>query len=374
MTQNFYADKLLGLKENFSVKIITGIRGVGKSTLLKNFAESLKAAGEEIIFIDCAENPQLKNFRQLYEFVDAKTLELDKFFLLIDETDLIDEWEKAINALFAGTSAEIYMTGSSDVLAENISVLLPDNCDVLKMYPLSFAEYEKISPSAESLENYLHFGGMPAALDVDKNTLPKFLRGLSYEILFDIIEKNYLSDARLLRTITKFLACNVGGAVSINEYFKSLDENNLRKVRNYLNIVLEAGLFKKLPRFDIKDETFMTGGEKFYCVDNGILSAFAQVDEIILMENAVCIELLRRGFTISFGKFGAMNINFVAERGNKKIFIQVLPPDDSITARRITRPLRALPDDAEKILISLKPVKISDGIKNITLRDFLLNT
>lgn len=366
MERSFYSDKLLKLKENFSVKVISGVRGVGKSTLLKNFAETLRAQGEEIIFIDCEENPRLKNFQRLYEFVDGKTQGLEKFFLLIDETDRVDEWEKAINALFAGTPAEIYVTGSSETLAENISVLLPKNCDVLKMYPLSFAEFEKVSPS-EALERYLQFGGMPAALDGVN------LRGLAYEILFDLVEKNYLSDASLLRVLTKFLARNVGGSLNVSEYLRSIDENNLRKVRNYLGVVFELGLFKKIPRFDIKANNFLTGNEKIYCLDNGILNALAQVTDAILMENVVCIELLRRGFSVSVGKFGAMTINFVAERGGEKIFIQVLPPDGSITARRITRPLRALPDDAEKLLISMKPVKTFGGVKNLTLRDFLLN-
>lgn len=368
MKQNRYSDKLLGLKENFSVKIISGVRGAGKTTLLKNFAETLKAQGEEIIFIDCEENPQLKTFQQLYEFVDAETAELNKFFLLIDEIDRVDEWEKAINALFAGAPAEIYVTGSSDSLAEKISVLLPDNCDVLKMYPLSFAEYEKISPSEDALQNYLHVGGMPAALDADKN-----LRGLAYELLFDIAEKNYLSDCGLLRTLVKYLARNVGDTVNVVNYFRGLGENNPRKVRNYLNVVLDSGLFKKLPRLDVKTNNFMTGGEKFYCVDNGILSALAEVDEATLMENAVCNELVRRDFEICNGKCGTMNINFVATKGDRKIYIQVLPPDNSVTVRRITRPLRALPDDAEKLLITFKPVKEFGGVKSITLQEFLLN-
>ncbi|MBR4904327.1 MAG: ATP-binding protein [Selenomonadaceae bacterium] len=369
MEQNFYLEKLLKLKENFSVKIISGIRGVGKSTLLKTFADTLKAQGEEIIFIDCEENPQLKTFRQLYEFVDAKTAELNKFFLLIDEADRVDEWEKAINALFAGAPAEIYIAGSSYSLAENISALLPENCDVLKMYPLSFAEYEKISPTENALENYLHLGGMPAALNADK----KVLRGLAYEILFDIAEKNYLSDSALLRTLVKYLARNVGNAVSVADYFRGLGENNPRKVRNYLNHVLDSGFFKKLPRLDAKTNNFMTGGERFYCVDNGILSALAEVDDKILMENTVCNELLRRDFEISNGKCGAMNINFVATKSDRKIYIQILSPDGSITVRKITRPLRALPDDAEKLLITLKPVKEFGGIKSITLHEFLTN-
>ena len=374
MEQNFYLDRLRELKENFSVKIITGVRGVGKSSLLKNFVETLRAEGvddKEIIFIDCEENPRLKNFQQLYEFVDAKTFESDKFFLIIDEIDRVAEWEKAINALFVGAPAEIYVTGSSESLAEKISALLPENCDVLKMYPLSFAEYKKISPAEDALQNYLRFGGMPAALNADKNTSPKILRGICYEILFDIVEKNSFN-VSLFRSLIKFLASNVGKAVSVREYFKSLGEMDFYKTRKLLSIAQTSGLFKKIPRLDVKAETPMIGGEKFYCVDNGILCALAEVGEKILMENAVCNELLRRGFKVSVGKFGTMNINFVAEKGGEKIFIQVLPPDGSITARRITRPLRALPQDAKKFLITLNRPKKIDGAESITLSDFLL--
>ncbi len=370
MEQNFYLDKLLGLKENFSVKIISGVRGAGKTTLLKKFAEILKSNGEEIIFIDCAENPRLQTFQQLYEFVDSQAHELEKFFLLIDEIDCVDEWEKAINALFAGAPAEIYVAGSAENLAEKISVLLPENYDALKMSPLSFAEYEKISPSEDALENYLRFGGMPAALNADKNLLPQILRGMTYEILFDIAEKNSLNDVNLLRTLTKFLAQNVGKPVNVSGYFKSLGESNLHKVRSYLGVVLEAGLFKKLSRLDVKDNEFMTGGEKFYCFDNGILSALAEVNEKFLMENAVCNELFRRGFEVNVGKFGAMNINFAAKKGEEKIFIQVLPPDNSISVRKITRPLRTLAE-GERILICAEPVKSFGDVKAITLRNFL---
>ena len=366
MEQNFYSDKLSELKGNFSVKIISGLRGVGKSTLLKNFAASLQ--GEEVIFIDCEENPQLKTFQQLYEFVDAKTAELEKFYLLIDEVDRVDEWEKAINALFVGAPAEIYVTGSSYSLAEKISELLPDNCDVLKMYPLTFAEYKKISEAA-TLENYLHFGAMPATLDANKN----ILRGLAYEILFDIVEKNSVRDVGLFRTVTKFLAHNVGNSVSVSEFLKSLGEYTFYRANKFPSILTDFGLFQKIPRFDIKNRKFLQGGAKFYCADNGLLSGLAQVDEKIFMENAVCTELLRRGFSVSTGRFGKMDINFVAARDDKKIFIQVMPPDKSVTVRRITRPLRALPDDCEKILISANPIKtkILEDVKNLTLQEFL---
>lgn len=371
MKQNFYLNKLFALKENFSVKIISGLRGVGKTTLLKNFAARLKAQGEEIIFIDCEENPQLKTFQQLYEFVDAQTADLEKFYLLIDEIDRVDEWEKAINALFVGAPAEIYVTGSSQTLADKISELLPENCDALKMSPLSFAEYKKISLSENALDDYLLFGAMPAVLNADKNSVPKILRGLAYEIIFDIVEKNSVSDAGSFRLLTKFLASNVGNSISVNEFFRSLDEYNFYKAKKFTNVVLDSGLFSKIPRFDIKAENYLTGGEKFYCADNGIISGLAQVDEKFFIENAVCNELLRRGFEVSTGKFGTMNINFVATKGDKKIFIQVLPPDSSITARRITRPLRALPADCEKFLISMRRIKNQGDVQSMTLKEFL---
>ncbi|MBR0103644.1 MAG: AAA family ATPase, partial [Selenomonadaceae bacterium] len=134
--ENFYPERLLELKNNFSVKIISGVRGVGKTTLLEDFTERLRSedvTAEEIIFVDCAADERLRDFQTLYDFVAARTAELEKFFLLLDNIDCVAECEKAINALFVGMPAEIYVTCSSEQLAEKISVLLPDNCDVLKM-------------------------------------------------------------------------------------------------------------------------------------------------------------------------------------------------------------------------------------------------
>ena len=361
------------MKNNFSVKVIVGVRGAGKSVLLKDFAERLRAEGvadDEIVFIDCEETTRLKTFQQLYDLVAERTGVLEKFFLLIDELDRVAECEKAINALFAGAPAEIYVTGSSEIFAEKIAALLPDNCDVLKMYPLSFAECLKIFPDAtDALQRYLNFGGLPVTCGADEKILPNLLRGAAYEILYDIAEKNSLSDVGFLRAMAKSLAQNVGKSV----FAKDLAETNPRKVKANLDAMTEAGLFKKVPRFDVKANDFMRGAEKFYCVDNGILSALAAVDMTTLIENVVCNELVRRGFTVNSGRVGTMNFSFAATRGDEKIFIQVLPTGGNVSVRRCTRPLRALPDDAERILITLTPAKSFGTVKAITLRDFLSN-
>ena len=377
MEENFYLEKLLKLKNNFSVKIISGVRGVGKTTLLKNFAEKLRAEGvaeDEIIFVDCATEERPKNFQTFYEFVAAQTFEREKFFLLVDDFDRVAEGEKAINALFAGAPAEIYVTVSTEAFVEKISALLPENCDVLKIYPPAFSEYVKFSSAEDSLENYLHFGGLPATLGADEKILPTLLRGLTYEIMFDLLEKNSLQRAELFRLLLEALAQDAGKLTSMTRLANRLINfsSSIYTFKNYLSC--GASLFQKIPRFDIKAGKFLTNcAQKFYCVDNGILSALAQkVDKTILMENAVCVELWRRDYLVSSGEFGAMNVTFVAERDGKKIFIQVLPTS-GVSVRKATRPLRALPADAEKFLITLKREKTFGDVPAITLREFLSN-
>lgn len=372
MEQSFYLERLLKLKSNFSVKIISGVRGVGKTTLLKAFAENLRAEGvstAEIISIDCEADERFKNFQAFYEFVATQTADLEKFFLLVDEIDRVSECEKAINALFVGAPAEIYVTCSSELLAEKISALLPDNCDVLRMYPPSFAEYKTHFPTEEVLQNYLHFGGLPSTFGANKNSWQRILRGAAYEIMFELVEKNHLSRPDLFHLLIKALAQNVGKSINLNQLVEQFG-SSFGTLKNYLSCA--AGLFRKIPRFDAKAEKFLVGLEKFYCVDNGLLSVFATVNENILVENAVCVELWQRGYEVSSVKFGAMNISFVGERGGKKIFVQIMTADYP-SARRASRPLRALPNDVEKILITSKPEKNLGDVRSLTLQNFLSN-
>lgn len=366
--------RLLTLKNNFSVKVISGVRGVGKSTLLKMFAEELRAEGvveEEIIFVNCAGDERLKNFRTLYEVVEEQTAELEKFFLLVDEVDCVAEGEKALNALFVGAPAEIYATASNEAFVEKISALLPENCDVLKMYPLSFAECEKNFPSEDALKNYLHFGGMPEVVGAREKFLPRLVRGLTYEIIFDLVEKNFLQRAEFFRKMLTTFAQNVGKPLSLNHMLEILgDVGYSHSNKNYFHLC--AALFRRIPRFDIRKEEFLPGADKFYCIDNGILHALAAVDEDTLAENAICIELLRRGYSVYSGKLGKMSVTFMAVRGREKVFVQVLATS-GLSVRRSTRPLRELTAESKKFLIISKPEKIFDGVTNITLRDFLSN-
>ena len=373
MEQSFYLDELLKLKENFSVKIISGMRGVGKTTLLRAFAENLRADGvaeDEIIFVDCAAEDSPKNFQSLYEFVEARTFDREKFFFLADEIDSVPESEKTLNALFVGAPAEIYVTASSEIFVEKICALLPENCDVLKIFPPSFASCAKNFPAESALKNFLHFGSLPETFGADEKFLPTILRGLTCEIILDQLEKNSLQRVELFHKLLTLLAQNVGRPISLRNMSERLKNFStaINTFRNYLDC--GAALFRKIPRFDVKTEKFLANVEKYYCLDNGILCALApETDENFLIENAVCVELWRRGYFVSSVKCGAMDITFLARRGDEKIFIRVQPRDFSV--RRAGRPLRVLPADAKKFLITLQREKNFEDVPSITLQEFL---
>ena len=373
LEQTFYLDKLAELQDNFSVKIISGVRGAGKTTLLKNFAKKLLTQGvarDEIIFVDCADNPGVKNFQQLYEFVSDMIAHLDRFFLLVDDIDRVADWEKAVNALFVGAPAEIYVTGSPDNLAEKISALLPENCDVLKLEPLTFAEYEKLFPQKKTstvLKDFLNVGSMPFTEEANKNIVPQLLRGLGYEIVFDLVERNSLKGAKSLRELVKHLARNVGTVTNTSRLYEQLKIIDYPTMKKYLDIISNAGLFRRIENFDGRTE-------KFYCVDNGLLRAlsFGDLPERILVENAVCMELLRRGSNVHFATFGDFSINFVLTSSGEKIFFCTVT--SKTDAKNFADVLPALPTEAKKVLISLSRVKKFCNVSNVLLQEFLSGT
>ena len=395
-----YREKLSALRNNFSVKVIIGFRGTGKTRLLKSFAEQLKSEGvssDDITFINFEESDFIKDFRQLYEYISEKIINVEKPYLLFDEIHRVEGWENAINALFLGSSAEIYLTGSSDkLLLPKLMSLLPDNCDVMHIYPLSFTEYNQVITgndyrynseevsTEKRISDYLKFGGLPIAASCpdDEKILCSILTGLSYEILFkDITVQHSLRSSEVFREMTRYLAENVGNSIRMKDVDKYLINSGQQTTSftldNYLNLADESGLFKKIPRYDLKKEVFVNGGERFYCFDTGICNAlldFNCFNETACIKNAVCIELERSGYDVYCARLGVMNIDFYALSGNHGIYIQILPTDGTISPGQVTRPLNKLPDDVDKILISLNPVKTKKGVKNITVAEFLSNS
>lgn len=400
MNGNVYLSKLLELRRNFTIKLISGFRGVGKLDLLKMFAECLKNEGvreEQIVFVNFEVSEQMTDFQNLYSYVNKKIESLDYAYLLFYGIQRVTDWEKAVNAFFLGAPVEIYIADSNEkLLSEKIICLLPDNCDAIKIYPLSFSEYiksvsldmnnfssEKMNVDA-LFDKYLRFGGMSVTTkySLEENLLNRLLNGILYEALLkDVTIKYSLRNPYLFYCILRFLALNLSSPIklkNLEQYFGGANQvATAFTLDNYLNIIDESEFFKKVPRYDLKKETFINGNECFYCIDSGLCNAlndFKIYNETALIKNIVYLELLRRGYKVYTPVIGTMTADFLAVSDKKEICIQVLPAEMNVSLGKILRPLNKLPDSTDKILISKNFIKVKNGIKNITVTDFLLDS
>ena len=392
LSNEIYLNTLLNLRENLSVKLITGFRGTGKLELLEDFVEHLKSAGvsdNQIIFINFEKSSVFMDFQQLYFHINKKIADLDYAYLIFYGIQQIDGWEKAVNAFFLGASVEIYIADSDEKnLLEKLIPLLPDNFDIIRMYPHSFAEYVCASNASDVnveklFEKYLNFGGLSRIFEcsADDKISQYLLNGLLYETLLkDVTIKHSVRNSRLFQMVLHFLAIKSGTPIKKNGLKNYFDDLNRYitpfTVENYLNIVDESGFFKKISRYDIKNNTVINGGEYFYCADSGMCNAllgFNAFDETALMKNVIFLELLRRGYEVYCARIGTMTADFFAISDENRICIQVLPVEKPLLTGKLIRVFRKLPDDVKKLLISKNPVKIKGDVKNITITDFLLN-
>ena len=389
-----YLEKLINFKDNFSIKIITGMRGIGKTTLLLMFADTLKNSGvpsEEIIYINFEENEEITDFQKLYEFVNEKIIYMEQAYLLLDEIQRVKGWEKAINAFFVGSPVDIYIASSNfKILSEDFLNLLSDNYELIQMYPLSFNEYLNAIPDKKDEESnikfyqYLKYGGLPIVTKLQEKLeiIPTLLLGMYHTILNkDIISINGVRDVSLLNSINKFLAINTGNPITpkiMELYLENIGQSTtIYTMDNYLQMINDAGLFYRISRYDIKTQAIINGSEKVYCADLGIRSLllnFADDNIQVVLENIVCMELLRRGYKVYIGKIGKSNVNFVAFKNNKPVYIQVVYKLDNKTGiRKILYPLQRINDQYDKIIISMETPAINDynGIKVFSIFDFI---
>lgn len=399
MSDTVYLDNLIKSEGSLAVKLIAGFRGTGKLELLKKFIEHLRNKGvseEQIIFTDFENTEQITDFRKLYIDVDEKIRNLDYAYLIFYGIQKIKDWEKAVNAFFLGAPADIYVADSNEkLLKEKMLELLPNNCEIIKMYPLSFSGYLKslavdvheftlLQTDLLSLfERYLYFGGMPVAskYPLEDGILRRLLKGILYEsLLKDITIRYSLRNSYLFQLIMQFLASNTACPIKVREIEKYFNDMNqpvtIFTMDNYLNLIVESGFFEKVPRYDIRKDIFVNGSENYYCVDSGLCNALTNFnfhDETALIKNVVYLELLRRGYKVFTPIIGTMTADFFAVSDNKEICIQVLPTDENVDLGKLLRPLNTLPRGTGKILISKSPVKLKKSIRNVLITDFLLD-
>lgn len=428
--RDLYLDKLKAFQDTEPVKVITGIRRCGKSSLLKLMVEHLKQSGitpEQIVEMNFESHDFMTmTAGDFYSYVKERVIPGKRMYLFFDELQRIDGWENTVNSFRVDFNCDIYITGSNAcLLSSEYSTYLSGRCVEIKMLPLSFSEflyfngfevresesklggtrlqvYDKDGERYELREvfdSYMRFGGMPGISDVglDWERAAALLDGIySTVVVRDILEREKrrgqrrITDSVLLRKIILFLADNIGSTVSTTSIGNTLvseglleDEKrrckpSINTVQAYIDALLEAYFFYEIKRFDIKGKGYLKTLGKYYIVDIGLrnyLLGFRNRDSGHALENVVYFELLRRGYDVAIGKIGDAEIDFISAKADEKLYVQVTESMLSEDVRRRElAPLQKIRDNYEKIVLSLEPGLDSsyDGIKSINLLDWLI--
>ena len=398
ITREFYLNRLIEAKDTEFIKVITGVRRSGKSTLLLMFKEYLLLNGvkeENIIHINFEFSmfDEIKDYRDLYNYI-KKYLVKGKSYILLDEVQNVLKWEKAVNGINLDFDVDIYITGSNAyLLSSELATLLSGRYIEIKMYPLSFKEYLKfnnydLTNIEDKFNEYLKYGGLPAITHIkDKDNLVMTYLNDIYNTIVkkDIIERNGIKDIALLENLIRYIASNIGSAISANKISDYLNSNkittksNHQTIDNYLKMLENAFIVYKVERSDIKSKSILKTLGKYYLADTGIrniILGFRNIDEGHLLENVVYLELLRRGYKISIGKTFDYEVDFIAENVNTIKYYQVSRSiKDSKVLERELRSLESIQDNYEKIILTMDKTinKDYNGIKVINIIDFLLD-
>ena len=392
-----YLKKLIDAKDTEFIKVITGVRRSGKSTLLLMFKDYLINNGiknDNIIYInfESAIYDDIKNYKDLYNYINNK-IKSDKVYILLDEIQNVESWEKAINSFKVDFDVDIYITGSNAyLLSSELSTLLSGRYIEIKMYPLSFKEYLLFNNYdnnniEDKFNEYLKYGGLPAITLIKKNNelVLSYLNDIYNTIVKkDIIDRNNIKDTALLENIIKYLANNIGSPISsskISDYLNSnkiVNKSNHQTIDNYLGMLEKSFIMYKADRTDIKSKALLKTLGKYYISDTGIrniILGFRNINEGHLLENVVYLELLRRGFKVSIGKTNDYEVDFVAKNPNTIKYYQVTRTlvDEKVKTREL-RSLENIDDNYEKTILTMDKTINNDynGIKVINIIDWLL--
>lgn len=383
------------------IKVMTGIRRSGKSTVMKLLREELISQGiaeQQIIHINFESFAfsDFKTANKLYMLVKEKILTTDKYYLLLDEIQEVSEWEKAVNAFMVDFSLDLYITGSnSHLLSSELSTYLAGRYVEIPIFTLSFQEFLdfKTAYSPETSSNptalfheYLRKGGFPMVhtANYEAETVYKIVQDIyASVILRDTVQRHKIRDVELLERIVKYAFDNIGNTFSgknVADYFKSQQRKiDLNTVYNYLKALESAFILHRVERFDIKGKEILKTQEKFYLGDVSLLYATMGFRTSLIsgiLENLVYLELKRRGYQVYIGKLDKQEIDFIAQKQNEKIYIQVAYKLESEeTVKREFSPLQEIADNYPKYVITMDELWKENlgGVEHIYIANFLVN-
>lgn len=387
-----YLEKLKKWKDKDLIKVITGIRRCGKSTLFELYIRYLKSIGIEedhIISINF-ENPdnEFEDYKELYKYVKEQIKDKKQYYIFLDEIQNVTKFQKAVDGLYILKNVDLYITGSNAyLLSGELATLLTGRYVEIKMYPLSFKEYVNYygkEADERTYLNYINRSSFPYALNLEEESeIDTYLDALYNTIILkDVAQRKKITDTSILKTITKFMFNNIGNCLSIKKIADTLKSDgrsiSVHTVENYLEALVESYVLNKTPRFDVKGRQYLQSGEKYYATDVTMRYALLgrrNVDAGHMLENIVYLELIRRGYKVYVGKTGEKEVDFVAENKEGFTYFQVAyTTREESTLERELSPLQGISDHYPKYILTMDIDPISDynGIKKINVLDWLL--
>lgn len=399
-----YLEKLIEWKDDDVIKVVTGIRRCGKSTLLMQYQDYLKSIGikeNQIIAVNFEEleYEELCDYKKLYAYIKDRLVADKITYIFLDEIQKVPSFEKVVDSLYVKPNIDIYITGSNAyMLSGDLATLLTGRYVEISMLPLSFSEYMQLSDKDKesAFADYIKYGGLPfvATMDRTDDKVDTYLEGIYNTVIVKDIEdrqkrqesnsdKRKINDIPLLKTIAKYLSSVIGSPVSLrgitNYLVSSGRKISANTVSNYVDALIESFIFYPAERFDIVGKQLLKANKKYYMVDLGIRNHILPrkyYDLGFSVENIVFFELLRRGCKVTIGKYQENEVDFVAERRGELTYIQVTADMVSeSTFDREMKPLYAIQDNYEKIVLTLDKLTVGnyDGIKVVNVIDWLLN-
>lgn len=388
-----YLQRIIELNGTPDIKIITGIRRSGKSKLMQAYIEYLKIHVDNcnIIYIDFMDLAfeEIKEYHALHAYVEAQYQANKTNYLFVDEVQMCPQFELAINSLYAKEKYDIYLTGSNAfLLSADLATLFTGRYIEIHVFPFSFSEYcryyEETKDIDQLFEDYTIKGGLAGsyAYKTEKDRVNYIKEVYETIVTRDLVQKYALPDTLVLQRLSEFLMDNVSNLTSPNKVSQLLTANNTQTnhvtIGKYIKYLCNAFVFYDVKRYDIRGRKYLESAEKFYLCDTGIRYAILgsrNMDYGRIYENMVCIELLRRGYDVYVGKLYQKEIDFVVQKGDEKIYIQV---SDNITApdtfERECRPLLQIRDAYPKMILARTrhPKYSYEGIDIYDIADWLL--
>ena len=390
-----YLENLISFRDKQLIKVITGIRRCGKSTLFELYQEYLMKNGvekEQIISLNLEDGDysDIETHNDLYNYVNGKLLPDKMNYVFLDEVQKVSEFQKAVDSLYVKKNVDVYITGSNAyLLSGELATLLSGRYIEIKMLPLSFKEYVSAFPEQSNMErlymNYTVNSSFPYALELSKpKDIKQYLEGIYDSIVLkDIVARKKFQDVAMLQSVVRFMFDNIGNTTSTKKIADTMTSAgrsiSVHTVESYLSALTDSFVFYKIGRYDVKGKQYLKTGDKYYAADIGLryyLLGTKKADDGHILENIVFLELLRRGYEVYIGKVGNAEVDFIAigDEGEEYYQVAYTVKNSEETLRRELAPLEAISDHNPKYLLTMDytPLTSHNGIKQINVLDWLL--